>query len=267
MPRALQKTMHIHHKPVVRQQWIWLLALIVASASASIGTAAGLAPKASVPGEAARTLGADTIPLVAGLLLLSTVGIVAVGVRYACGQSQAATQHATAPAKWTILFHSDDPSVWDTDNKGRKFAVPLQCAPADMCYLRLRRMDTGEALILPLSYAELRNGEPPSPAGGSWWNGTATKEWHGGHLGIAQVPRHRFPAPKDLIGVMSERLEFFSGSGFGHKCFVNDKQYYCWRGKEIPRTFFEVAVTEGPLSPQEKRCLVSPYPARSAPGG
>jgi hypothetical protein len=132
-------------------------------------------------------------------------------------------------------------------------------------YLRLRRMDTGEALILPLSFADLRNGKPPSVAGGPWWNGTAKKEWEGRHLGISQPPRHRFPAPKGLIGLMGERLEFFTGSGFGHKCFVNDQQYYCWRGKEIARTFFEIAVTEGPLSPQEQYCLVSPDPARAAP--
>jgi hypothetical protein len=126
-----------------------------------------------------------------------------------------------------------------------------------MHYLRLRRMDTGEALILPLSFAELRNGQPPSATKGTCWNGTAKKEWQGRHLGIAQGRRQRFPIPKETIGVMSDRLEFFSGSGFGHKCFVNDKQYYCWRGKEISRTFFEIAVTEEPLTPQEKRCLVT----------
>jgi hypothetical protein len=67
-----------------------------------------------------------------------------------------------------IRFLSHDPSVWDSESKGTKFAIPLQSAPNGFRSLRRRRIDTGEALILPLSFAELRNGKPPSAAGGSW---------------------------------------------------------------------------------------------------
>ena len=81
--------------------------------------------------------------------------------------------------------------------------------------------------------------------------------WKGRHLGIVQGPRHKFPAPRGMIVMMTEGWDAFAGSGFGHKCFVNDGQYYCWRGKEIRRTVFEVSVTDGPLSAAEKRCLVS----------
>jgi hypothetical protein len=56
---------------------------------------------------------------------------------------------------------------------------------------------------------------------------------------------------------MHDGWDGFAGSGFGHKYGFNDDQCYCWRGKEIPRTVIEIAVSDGPLSPEEKRCLVS----------
>jgi hypothetical protein len=190
---------------------------------------------------------------VAGLLVLSTVNL-------AWGQAPTDKQNTKLePARWTILFRADDPSVWDKDAKGAKgeqIAIPLKYAPA-FRYLRLRRMDTGEALILPLTRDQLENGKPRAPEEAFWWNGTAKEEWKGRHLGIVHGPRFSFPVPKGMIAVMNDGWDGFAGSGFGHKCFVNDGQYYCWNGKEIRRTVFEIAVSDGPLSPEEKRCLVS----------
>jgi eukaryotic-like serine/threonine-protein kinase len=48
-----------------------------------------------------------------------------------------------------------------------------------------------------------------------------------------------------------------AGSGFGHKVFVNDKQYYSWRGKEIEKTAFEIAVTADPLTREERARLLT----------
>jgi hypothetical protein len=191
---------------------------------------------------------------VAGLLVLSAVGL-------AWGQAPADKQETPpAPARWTILFRSADPSVWDQDAKnakGEQVAIPLKFAPAKFRYLRLRRMDTGEALILPLSPDQLQNGKPPKPEEGFWWNGANVDEYKGRHLGIVQGPRRKFPEPRGLICVMHDGWDGFAGSGFGHKYGIGDDQYYSWRGKEIPRTVFEIAVSDGPLSPEEKRCLVS----------
>jgi hypothetical protein len=191
--------------------------------------------------------------LVAGLLILSTSDS-------ARGQAQADKKDAApAPTRWTILFRSDNPAVWDTDAKGAKgeqIAIPLKFAPDDFRYLRLRRMDTRESLILRIAPNQLWNGKPATPEEGCWWNGANKEEWKGRHLGIVQGPRHKFPAPRDMIAVMNEGWDGFAGSGFGHKCFANDGQYYCWKGKEIKRTAFEISVTDDPLSPEEKRCLV-----------
>ncbi len=191
---------------------------------------------------------------VAGLLVLSVV-------YPTWAQAPAEKQDTTpAPARWTILFRSDDPSAWDKDAKGPKgeqIALPLKFAPDTFRYLRLRRMDTGEALILPLTRDQLQNGKLGTPETAFWWNGTAKEEWKGRHLGIVQGTRYKFPAPRGLIFVMNDGWDGFVGSGFGHKCGINDVQYYCWRGKEIPRTVFEIGVSDGPLSPEDQRSLVS----------
>ncbi len=183
----------------------------------------------------------------AGLFLVTAVGLTVAGLWYASGREETG---------WTVLFRSDDPSVWDTDSPGKNFAIPLKKAPAKFRYLRLRRMDSGEMLILPLTPAELRNGKAPSAEAGYGWNGTAKLDWEGRHLGIAQGPRYKFPAHKEKIAVMTDGWDVFTGTGFGHKSFANDKQYYCWRGREIPKTVFEISVTDGPLSAEEKRCLL-----------
>jgi hypothetical protein len=164
-----------------------------------------------------------------------------------------------APARWAVLFRSDDPSLWDTDAKGPKgeqIAIPLKFAPDEFHYLRLRRMDTREALILQVTPDQLDNGKTPTRETGYWWQGENKNTYGGYHLGIVQGPRRKFPEPQGMICVMYDGWDGFTGSGFGHKYGVNNSQYYCWRGKEIPRTVFEIAVTDDPLSPQEKRCLV-----------
>lgn len=184
-----------------------------------------------------------------------------------CGLSQTATQQRpkqkdlkTAPPRWAVLFRSDDPAHWD-DNiknaKGEQIAIPLRMAPKSFRYLRLRRTDTFDTLILPLTRDDLENSVIPSPDTGFWWNGTSKLDWKGRHLGIVQGPKHKFPAPRGMIGVMTIKWDVYTGSGFGHKCSVNDKQYYCWQGKEIPRTTFEIAVSSGPLNDEEKAWLVS----------
>src|SRR6516165_4974470 len=80
---------------------------------------------------------------VAGLFLVSAMGMTVTGGRYAWGQAPADKEEAKA-AKWTLLFRSDDPSVWNTHSKGEKVAYPLSWAPAKLRYLRLRRMDTND---------------------------------------------------------------------------------------------------------------------------
>jgi hypothetical protein len=159
----------------------------------------------------------------------------------------------TPPQHWMVLFRSDDPAVWNTESPGAKFAIPARRAHPAIRFLRLKRMDTGAMLIMPITYKQLTQEDKSGPAKGYWWNGTTRDGWGGRHLGLAQTPP-TLKGAKAPIGVSNDGGA--TGSGFGHKLYVNDKQYYCWQGQEIPRTVFEIAVTAGPLTQEEQRWLM-----------
>jgi hypothetical protein len=167
--------------------------------------------------------------------------------------------HVATPAeaeRWIVLFRADDPSAWDSPSyTAERFGVPLHLVP-DFRYLRLRRMDTGEALILHMTRNQLRNDKPPHDDTGYWWSGTGSLAYGGRHLGIVQGPRYKFPGPHGMICPMFDGWDGFAGSGFGHKYGVGDVQYYSWRGQEIPKTVFEIAVTSGPLTAEEELFVV-----------
>ena len=207
------------------------------------------------PKPRARGIRIDLAFQFAALLLL------AVAVPIEAQDPQDKKDSPPAPAKWSILFRADDPSVWNTDAKGPDgvpIALPLKSAPDNFKYLRLRRMDTRETLIVAVTPEKLENGKASAPETGFWWNGGNKEEYGGRHLGIAHGPRYKFPVQHGMIAVLEDGWDGFAGSGFGHKCFVNDGQYYCWLGKEIKKTAFEIAVSEGPLGPEEKRVFVGP---------
>jgi hypothetical protein len=173
--------------------------------------------------------------------------------KYLVGLPREPAAGGTPAARWTVLFRSDDPAVWNTDSPGAKFAVPVRHAHPAVKFLRLKRLDTGEVVIAPISLKQLTREDKPESPGGFWWNGTAQNQWGGRHLGLAQA----LPALKGERGPIGvSNHNWFTGSGFGHKLGVDDRQYYCWRGTEIPKTAFEIAVTAAPLTRDEERWLV-----------
>ena len=174
-------------------------------------------------------------------------------VDYLAKLPRESSKEEPAPRGWMVLFRSDDPSVWNKDSTGDKFALPVRRAHGGIRYLRLKRMDTGEFLIVPLAARQLAIDGKPESGDGWWWNGTGQHGWGGHHLGLCQVP----PVPtehKGVIGISG----WATGSGFGHKLYVDDRQYYCWQGREIPKTVFEIAVTADALTEEERRRLMAP---------
>jgi hypothetical protein len=191
-----------------------------------------------------------TILIVAGLLALH-------GWPAGAGAAHDPKGAQGKAARWTVLFRADDPALWNTNHPGPQFGLPLDKAPDPVRFLRLRRMDTGEALILCVTGAQLGKGNMPTPQEGCWWNGTASDEYGARHLGIVQAPRFRWPHLDGVVSVMNDGWDAFRGSGFGHLCMRDHTgQHYCWRGQEIPRTVFEIAVTGDPLDAAEQRCLL-----------
>jgi hypothetical protein len=171
--------------------------------------------------------------------------------------SQGAENTGPPLPRWTALFRSDDPTVWDSDSPGERFAIPLRRAPKQIRFVRLRRMDTEQGLILPLLRADLDTVLLPTREREYRWNGTNHFEWDARHLGIVEGPRCKFPAPGGMMVVGHEGWDAWTGSGFGHKCQESPgKQHYCWRGKELRRTVFEIAVTNDPVTADEQNCLL-----------
>ena len=117
--------------------------------------------------------------------------------REAVCQIRLGTGAEIIPESWrTVLFRSSDPNLWNTNtNEDKRFAIPVNKAPKEIRYLRLKRMDTGEAIIVPISHNQLtrsaRVGEQSS-----FWNGTGNTAFGAKHLGIVEVRANRGMPPK-----------------------------------------------------------------------
>ncbi|MFO0966682.1 MAG: serine/threonine-protein kinase [Gemmataceae bacterium] len=103
---------------------------------------------------------------------------------------------ASGPSTWIVVFRSDDPSIWNTDNPDKdRFALPLARAPRDVRYVRLKRMDTGESLIMPITQAALAQAPKEVREQPFVWNGSAHEAHGGRHLGIAEIGPEAGPRP------------------------------------------------------------------------
>jgi len=187
---------------------------------------------------------------------------------------------------WTILFRSDDPGYWDTPGNAANYAIPLFRAPAGVRFLRLKRTDNGEAIVVPVTTAQMKSpprigisnmpgggaligapggagGPPPGlDVGGvlpSRWNGTNFVEFGARHLGIVD---DTIPPGVTTVSVQVSDFGAPGGSGFGHKRPAQGGagQRYTWKGQEMAKTVFEIAVTAGELTDDEKKLLVPAEP-------
>jgi hypothetical protein len=154
--------------------------------------------------------------------------------------------------RWVVLFRSADPDRWNSNTSaGDDFALPVKYAPADTAFLRLRRMDTGEAIIVPMTRGRVGRQDPEGKL--PRWNGSNQSEYGGRHLGLATGPEAKWQEGKGTVAVLMDRFDATGGSGFGHGHHVEDGgQKYAWKGTEIPKTAFEIAVTAGDLTDAEK---------------
>jgi len=165
------------------------------------------------------------------------------------------TDDPLRPIHWRVFFRSKKPELWNTNTQdGDDFAIPLSSLQFGTKYLRLRRMDTGEAIIIPMTIHRVGYADPPGRA--VRWNGDGNEEFGGYHLGIAEGQLAKFMEGKGTIGVLMDGWDANPGSGFGHAHHVeNGGQRYSWKGKEIPATVFEIAVTVDGLTEKEESWL------------
>ena len=152
---------------------------------------------------------------------------------------------------WTVIFRSADPSIWNTDaERGRNaFAMPLAKVPNGIKYLRLKRCDTGEYVIIEISKERL-GAQSDNDNGRFGWNGTCKLEWNTRCLGV-------YDKADENNGTFATRTgPNVGGWGFGTKAYATDRVYYGWSGVLIPDTVFEIAVKSGQLSSAERKRLL-----------
>ena len=156
--------------------------------------------------------------------------------------------------KWVVLFRSKNPAHWnrEIDSNG-SFAIPVKKAPDGVRFLRLTRESNDAYVIVGITNQQLETDGAIDDAFG--WAGTCFFNWNGHHLGIYGL-NSRTPRGQVAITVVGARGGDRLGWGFGHKTYVDDRQYYSWAGNEILPTVFEIAVKCGKLTASEKRHLL-----------
>lgn len=157
--------------------------------------------------------------------------------------------------EWTVLFCSRDPFAWNTDSNvvgEDHYAVVVTKASREIRFLRLRRKDTGDTVVIPISKERLATS---SVKGRYGWDGTKTVGSGAPHLGIADT--EKICQVSDGGRIMVSGALNAMGWGFGHKIHVNDRLYFSWACAEIEPTVFEIAVKARGLSTVEKALLLN----------
>ncbi len=131
-----------------------------------------------------------------------------------------------------VLFRANDPGIWGANvfAGANRRARPLDRLPEGIAYLRLRRMDTGQGVVISVTNAGLTDDADGRPRG---FNGTNERFYGAYHLGIFDES-----LPQDV-----ETRFTYGGWGFGHSVLGPEQQACGWEGKVIdPDTVFEIAV-------------------------
>jgi formylglycine-generating enzyme required for sulfatase activity len=163
---------------------------------------------------------------------------------------------------WVVLFRSNSPLDWGKpvgaeDNPSANYALVSENFPNIIRYVRLKRMDTQQSVIVPLRTELLveRRDE-----GRYRWQPLTPQSIRGlgSLLGVfdTALTVQEDKATFDTIVVgATPTLKMYSGWGFG-VLWGQNIQGYAWAGRPIRKTTFEIAVKEGELSPDEKRFLL-----------
>lgn len=137
-----------------------------------------------------------------------------------------------------VLFRGRDPRLWNSFHQSEAdldLALPLELAPPDTRYLRLRRLDTGESVVAPCDYAGLSGLE----SGDGSWGWTGGSELYAGarHLGLYSAASTR----------EAETRFGYGGWGFGHASGREGEQVFAWQGEIIAPVDFEISAGTLPL--------------------
>lgn len=147
---------------------------------------------------------------------------------------------------WTVVFRSADPGRWNTAHTdGRNMSIPVVAVSKDIKSLRLRRMDTGATVVIPMKKEWLSEKHLDETAK-IGWESKNSEYWKSKKLGIFRADVELRNTPPGTVYVSSTNFgRGYDGWGFGHtNNRFNEPQGYCWGGQILSRTVFEIAVSE-----------------------
>ena len=128
-----------------------------------------------------------------------------------------------------------------------------------MRFLRLRRMDTGEAVIVPLKREQVD--AAVTLDGDVMWRTAKTLCAKGGQsctlLGVVRRSWHTSTPGQQIVALTPDPPRSgFRGWGFSKPTGRDYSQTYSWNGKAIKKTVFEIAVRSSDLRDEEKAQLL-----------
>jgi len=145
---------------------------------------------------------------------------------------------------WIVLFSSNNPKNWSAKAVSKK-------APVSTKYLRIKRLDNGEAVIIEVTKDNLCTQTTLNE--NYCWYGVNDSARGANHLGIGDFDKN---LTKGSIVINHNTTNERSGWGFGHVAFVDTDQGYAWAGQAISKTSFEIAVSDAELTNAEKAVLL-----------
>lgn len=161
-------------------------------------------------------------------------------------QLDALAEQAENRVSGLVIFRANDPSLWGSEVffGANRRARSLARLPGELAFLRLRRMDTGEGVVVPITSTALTDDGDGQPRG---FNGSNETFYGAHHLGVFDES-----LPQDV-----ETRFTYGGWGFGHSVLGPEQQACGWEGRVIaPDTVFEIAVfTRMPVLEERDRLV------------
>ena len=131
-----------------------------------------------------------------------------------------------------VIFKGSNPEGWGTSHHGIdgvESSIGCDAIRSDINFLRIRRCDTQESVVVPMTKGKIfGNGDPAT----SGWNGASEMFFGGRHVGA--FAQH---LPQEAETKFSQ-----GGWGFGHRYDHNDRQEWGWAGRVIQPTTMEISV-------------------------
>ncbi len=154
---------------------------------------------------------------------------------------------------WLVVFRGNSAIYWDTAiDTSNAFAIPLEkIQEEDIRYVRLRRTDTGEVVIVAIGKELFTEGGQVSP--NIVWANNADRRSALRFLGLASAA---LQSGDDLPWIVRQSNRPFSGWGFGSIWGKPGEIATCWQGQRLDSLGIEIAIKGEKLDSSEIRSLL-----------